>query len=41
MNLSDFLSAVPLFSGLSSAQMDPFQAKLEVLKFVRDAFICK
>lgn len=41
MNLSEFLRAVPLFSGLTPEEMNPFQAKLEVIQFVRDAFICK
>lgn len=41
MNLSEFLRAVPLFAGLTPEEMNPFQEKLEVIQFVRDAFICK
>ncbi|MBF0502288.1 MAG: cyclic nucleotide-binding domain-containing protein [Candidatus Riflebacteria bacterium] len=41
MNVVEFLRGVSLFAGLSEEELTPIQSRVDDLKFVRDAFICK
>ncbi|MFZ2960050.1 MAG: cyclic nucleotide-binding domain-containing protein [Candidatus Ozemobacteraceae bacterium] len=41
MNVAEFLRGISLFAGLTEEELKPIQNRVEDIKFVRDAFICK